>query len=282
MMHFRTLDWDMPELRKLIVQLHFIEKPGGAVVARSVTYVGFVGVLTGVKRDLSISLNFRPYHNDDHSLSANAKFRFHQVAVLLGWRPSIASVLRDLIVPQGDLTQNGCAALTGESSTLDTICTTLPKIPSTAAYLTFCDGHETIVLEKDLTTAKILRSSSFIATTNHDAIYDTKSDKEHKEAAQTEHSNNHGQGMQEIIDESVERKACLVRKWTQWSGKQQERTACQEIVQTCGVPLQDLKEWMLEHPTCDTMTHFVCTMDPARGEFRWIRRFEDGEIEEGK
>jgi hypothetical protein len=67
MMHFRTLDWDMPELRKLTVQLEFVEKPEGAVIARSITYVESVGVLTGVKRNLRISLHFRPYHNSDHS-----------------------------------------------------------------------------------------------------------------------------------------------------------------------------------------------------------------------
>jgi hypothetical protein len=33
----------------VVVQLEFVERAGGPVVARSVTYVGFVGILTGVR-----------------------------------------------------------------------------------------------------------------------------------------------------------------------------------------------------------------------------------------
>jgi hypothetical protein len=49
MMHFRTLDWAMDVLRKVVVLFEFVEKPKGEVVARSVSYVGFIGVLTGVR-----------------------------------------------------------------------------------------------------------------------------------------------------------------------------------------------------------------------------------------
>jgi hypothetical protein len=49
MVHFRTLDWGMDVLRRVVVQLDFVEKEGGPVVARSITYVGFVGILTGVR-----------------------------------------------------------------------------------------------------------------------------------------------------------------------------------------------------------------------------------------
>jgi hypothetical protein len=49
MVHFRTLDWGMDVLRRVVVQLDYVEKEGGPVVARSITYVGFVGILTGVR-----------------------------------------------------------------------------------------------------------------------------------------------------------------------------------------------------------------------------------------
>jgi hypothetical protein len=49
MVHFRTLDWSMEPLREVIVQLEFVEKVGGPVIARSVTYAGFVGLLTGIR-----------------------------------------------------------------------------------------------------------------------------------------------------------------------------------------------------------------------------------------
>ena len=34
MLHFRTLDWGMDALRKVIVHLDFVEKPGGGVIVR--------------------------------------------------------------------------------------------------------------------------------------------------------------------------------------------------------------------------------------------------------
>jgi hypothetical protein len=52
LMHFRTLDWDMDPLRELLVVLEFVDSSGAnptAVLARSITYVGFVGCLTGVR-----------------------------------------------------------------------------------------------------------------------------------------------------------------------------------------------------------------------------------------
>ena len=49
LLHFRTLDWDMDPLREVVVQLDFVKSPGTGVIARSITYAGFVGVLTGVR-----------------------------------------------------------------------------------------------------------------------------------------------------------------------------------------------------------------------------------------
>lgn len=52
MMHFRTLDWGMDELRDVLVVLEFVNTKSDEpdkVLGRSITYAGFVGVLTGVK-----------------------------------------------------------------------------------------------------------------------------------------------------------------------------------------------------------------------------------------
>lgn len=59
MLHFRTLDWSMDPLRKVVVHLDFAENPGGTVLGSTVTYVGFVGVLTVVRQGLSMSLNLQ-------------------------------------------------------------------------------------------------------------------------------------------------------------------------------------------------------------------------------
>lgn len=52
LMHFRTLDWGMDSLRSLLVVLEYVDSSTqypSKVIARSVTYAGFVGVLTGVR-----------------------------------------------------------------------------------------------------------------------------------------------------------------------------------------------------------------------------------------
>jgi hypothetical protein len=52
MMHFRTLDWDMDGLRSVLVVLEFVKSKSAEpekVLARSITYAGFVGCLTGVR-----------------------------------------------------------------------------------------------------------------------------------------------------------------------------------------------------------------------------------------
>lgn len=47
MLHFRGLDWEMDCLRDLLIQVEYVRD--GAVVARGVTYAGYVGTLTGVR-----------------------------------------------------------------------------------------------------------------------------------------------------------------------------------------------------------------------------------------
>jgi hypothetical protein len=47
MVHFRTLDWDMEEMRGLVYEAEYIK--GSEVIARAMTYAGYTGVLTGVR-----------------------------------------------------------------------------------------------------------------------------------------------------------------------------------------------------------------------------------------
>lgn len=178
MLHFRTLDWDMDELRRLIVKLEYVRGPeSNTVIATSVTYVGFVGVLTGVRRGLSISLNFRPNHNSSRFL-ANYRFYGSHLLVLLGMRRSISSLLRKyLLSPDLDHIQSRSwrdrmlrrkGSRIPSKSTLDWIAGNLPRVPTTAAYLIMCDGNSAIVFEKDHRSAVIQRSSSFVVATNSD------------------------------------------------------------------------------------------------------------------
>jgi hypothetical protein len=292
MMHFRTLDWSMDLLRQTIVQFEFVEAPGGEVIARTVGYVGFVGVLTGVRKGLSVSLNFRPYHNA-HGLSwANLKYYWNTLMVLLGRRPSISTLLRDCLLPKPlsptrkrtrlikkRVTKepgSQISATTLPPYTPTDITRILPSLRTTVAYLIFCTGTETLILEKDFLTANILRSSSFINTTNHDIAFETAQD---PQAAQSEaaHTQSRSTGllnasMQEIVDDSIDRKTCLRETWLEWKEERGEQQAAE------GVELSELKEWVQEYPVCNESTHFVCIMDPRAGVFRWVRKFEEDEV----
>jgi hypothetical protein len=135
MMHFRTLDWDMDSLRAVLVVLEFVRSNSPTpdrVVARSITYAGFVGCVTGVREGLSISLNFRPRH-----YCGGFYLRWHQMLVLFGVRRSVISLLRRRLLEE---TGVGLGLLAKETAeTLTAPC-----------YLVFCDGDETVVIEKDL------------------------------------------------------------------------------------------------------------------------------------
>ena len=57
-LHIRTMDWEMPELQKLTIEVDFVR--GGALVHRGTTWAGYVGVLTGLRANgFSVSVNYR-------------------------------------------------------------------------------------------------------------------------------------------------------------------------------------------------------------------------------
>ncbi|KAL1627101.1 hypothetical protein SLS54_002640 [Diplodia seriata] len=265
MLHFRTLDWAMDVLRRVVVQLEFVDRPHGAVVARSVTYAGYVGVLTGVRRGLSVSLNFRPYHNDDVSRSANVKFYSNLVLMLLGFRPSISSRLRDLVIPHaGKRGKKGPRKK--ELWDLKTIKERFPSLPTTAAYLIFSDGDETTVLEKDRVTATVRSSNSFITITNCDV--DTPGGPE--KAAKQPKAKLHLLG--ELIEEAEDRR---VRMETLWN-KAKRRSRKVPDAEFC-ISQEDVVEWVQKYPTTNETTHYAVVMDPKTGEVVWARRWLEGE-----
>lgn len=56
--HFRTLDWDLPELNKLLIKVFFVR--GGKILYEGYTFVGMVGLLTGMRPGaFALSFNFR-------------------------------------------------------------------------------------------------------------------------------------------------------------------------------------------------------------------------------
>ena len=264
MVHFRTLDWGMDPLRKVVVHLDFVERPGGNIIGSTVTYVGFVGLLTGVKRGLSLSLNFRPNHNAITRF-ANFRFYFHHLLVLLGFQPSVTSLLRQVFLPI--LYSSPVAE---QSGTLDSIEQSFSKTKSTAAYLVFCDGNRTMTLEKDFDTATLKSSDAFIVACNHDESVEMSP----KPSAEREKSPKTLEitGMEDLIAESISRKKTVVDLWER-SSTSRRRDAGK--VKDC--PLATTAErvfaWMDTYPIANEETHFGVVMDPMLGRIQWTRYF---------
>ena len=304
LLHFRTLDWGMDSLRKLLVRFEFVRSPDySTVLATNISYVGFVGVLTGVRKGLSVSLNFRPNHDTD-GLFSNYRYYGNHLLVLLGIRRSISSMLRQYIIPSG-----GAAT----PLSLTEILPMVMHAPSTAAYLIFCDGIEAFVLEKDHRKATLRSDSAFIVATNSDHI--TPSPSKHKKGPGEHLGAALGTGVpvsiNDFIQESNERKVCMQSHWdkklararrvkpspiharqdplrrtrssqrhssnsptslraTTLSNKHKSRTTLEpEVTATT----REIIDWTAMYPTTNEMTHFSAVMDPSAGRVVWIRRF---------
>ncbi|OXV08826.1 hypothetical protein Egran_03408 [Elaphomyces granulatus] len=245
MLHFRTLDWGMDALRKIVVQLEFVSSPkSDKVLATSITYVGFVGVLTAVRKKLSVSLNFRPMH-DTSSRLANFRFYFNHLLVLIGARRSISSLLRQCVLPESIAPRSNWLlnllchqkdehVTNREPLSLEFLQETIPSLPTTAAYLIFSDGSSSITMEKDHRYAVVRSSPSFIVIANNDQAPHTDA---HKIAGNGEaHSgltvvSGELETMAALIEDSNERCACMQKRWdekytrayTTWKRSQTQR-----------------------------------------------------------
>ncbi|KAJ7173613.1 beta subunit of N-acylethanolamine-hydrolyzing acid amidase-domain-containing protein [Mycena filopes] len=237
--HFRGLDWEMEPLRKLIICVDYVQD--GQVVARAVTYAGYIGVLTGVREGLSISLNYRVRLDSPSSVLSH---RLHQAALLLGFRPSIPSVLRNLLLSPSP------------PPSLDSLAKNLPRKPSTPCYLAFCTPASILVLEKDLVSATVQTSADFLAVTNHDFKREPLNPDGWRALLA-------GQGQFDaLIGDSIERKQCVSKIW-----------------EKNGVRLKvaDVVGRMQVQPVQNEATHFSCVMDPSvnGGGLLWVRAYDE-------
>lgn len=220
MLHFRTLDWGMDPLRSLVVQLEYVRSPEmDRVLATSVTYVGYVGILTGVAKNLSVSLNFRPVHDPRN----NIPYCFNNLLVLLGLRQSISSLLRQCILSaphqKAASRRNSQKDISvTQHELLRDVVARIPRTRTTAAYLVFSDGSSTITMEKDYRSAVVQASSSFIVVTNHDQQPESSST---ESVAENQRHRRTGLGLIEselqsladVIEDSNERRDCMQAKW---------------------------------------------------------------------
>ncbi|KAK6070285.1 Acid ceramidase 2 [Seiridium cupressi] len=272
LMQFRTLDWGMDGLRDLLIILEFVDSrtSGSKVLARSITYAGFVVIDSGLREDLSLSLNFRPNH-----VCSTRTLRHHQLMVLLGRRRSVGSVLRSTILDT-QFDPDDAARVPG----LIERANKLAEIQTAPCYLILCDGSEVAVLEKDFTTGKVRSSKDFMLHTNHDVDHPINPNPK-------EYSDSSMLGHEEWLEESTHRKECFEKKWARHCKKGQtnslqgdggiklttiESSSSRGTSAVYPVEEPTLKRWVRSGTTMAECTHFACIMDPGSGQIGWIQR----------
>jgi hypothetical protein len=199
----------------------------------------------------------------------------HLLAVLLGFKPSIASTLRHILLPP---TPSRWAFWRSapQLPTIESLRKTIPTLVTTSCYLIFNTGKETMTIEKDRITGLVRTSDTFITATNHDADTGVRSNlpAPTSPAAVT--------GMDEIVDESLTRKACAQKCFDDAvkaaasaanptsSGKTDDSAA---VAAPTGVTVQDVEKWLGTYPILNECTHHASIMDPTTGQIRWARRW---------
>jgi hypothetical protein len=253
MLHFRTLDWGMDQLRKLVVKLDYVKD--GQHVGTSIGYVGFVGILTAVKKDLSMSLNLRPNRNST-SFLPNLVFYFHLLLVVVGLRPSISSSLRHHFLSAQDVS-------------LSELASKISTTPSTAAYITLSNGDRTIVMEKDHNSAQIRESSDFISVTNHDLALEAQEiDKVLPLNDKATMTLPFAPSLQEFVTESRQRKNRLHTLWARETTKRGSNTKRLKVVKKSSII-----KWLETDPIRNECTHFALVMDPKLGSVLYLKRY---------
>jgi len=234
----------------MIIRVEYLVN--GKIVARGVTYAGYLGVLTGVREGLSISFNYRARL---HSESSDFQNRIHHVQLLLGLKPSIASQLRRVLLSPEPV------------PTLQELALTFKTMETSSSYLIFCTPSEVLIMEKDLKSAVVHTSEQFLAVTNHDADMEAWTPEYWQKMLAKERFLEIS-GAQGIVEESVDRKECLCKLW---------RSKGVEPVS-----LDDLKVWLRTHPVRNELTHFSCIMDPSvkGGGLVWVESCHLGEDQE--
>jgi hypothetical protein len=267
----------MEQLRQIIVELDFVRFTGGPVIATTVTYLGYVGVLTGVRKSLSMSLNFRPYHAQETEWQ-RFSFRWNQAMVVLGYRQSISSTLRKFLLdPSSDPGQqsekpqeiNIISPDSVSDQYVENILTRLSTSNSTAAYLIFCQPNRIYIVEKDHKSAIIRESDSFLTAYNHD-VKDEEDPSRLQEAVAALAEGEDATGMADLVGLSLTRKDHLQRHW------RKRVRACQRRYKQRGdvVTMSDVIGFLEHEEISNPETHYAVIMDPEEGKVIWRRQYE--------
>jgi hypothetical protein len=140
---------------------------------------------------------------------------------------------------------------------------------STACYLILSDGYRTALFEKDLKTATTTVSSTFIVATNHDVSTETPADTTEPQAQLHDVS-----GMMDFIDESVERKECLEKRYNEAVHSFKKLNPWAEHEEDIALNPSTVETWMESYPTLNECTHYAVVMDPVEGDITWVKRWK--------
>ncbi|KAF5596618.1 uncharacterized protein FSUBG_8766 [Fusarium subglutinans] len=284
MLHFRTLDWAMHQLRNIIVELDFVRMPAGPVIATTVGYLGYIGVLTGVRKGMSLSLNFRPHHAKE-TLRQRLSYRYNQAMVVLGQRQSISSSLREIVLGDSTISekQSDETHETDEISPdlqdeyVQQVLTKLSTSSPTAAYLILCQPDRVFIIEKDNHSASIRESDTFLAAYNHDAK-DEDNPAHLQQAAEELEEGKDPTGMADLVAFSLERKQDLDELWRKCVRACRRRYKLRNDV----VTKEDVVKFLQNDMIRNGETHYAVIMDPKEEKVTWRRAYEYVSESEGE
>jgi hypothetical protein len=249
-----------------------------------------------------MSLNFRPNHNDA-SLRSEARFRWNQLMVILGYRPSISSQLRHCLLgspgsalkrkrsespgfftawlttkkPRAAEDKGPAPASRFEETAMEDMLPELGACPSTAAYLIFCTPQRVYVMEKDHRTARLSTNSDYLTKCNHDTAHDEDDAyQRHLQELETSPTDNSQTGMDLIVMYSLNRqqRAAEIHRTLQ-----RELGGSQTLEgQTGAISLDDVLRLVGDKEITNEETHYGVVMDPQEGRILWRRAYRQGEL----
>lgn len=123
------------------------------------------------------------------------------------------------------------------------------------------------MVQKDLVNAQTRSAVDFIVHTNHDFAPANQSDQ-----AYIQKESGSILGMEILVEESEERKDCILSKWTALAKRQQRDSKRGRGGESPAIFEHTLQKWVKAYPIMNECTHFGCILDPGTGTIRWLER----------
>jgi hypothetical protein len=229
MLHYRNLDWSMELLRKLMCRITFSRQ--GEIVADTISYAGYLGSLTGVRKDLSVSLNFR---TDWSSTTGYLKLLG---LVLANKRAPIGWTLRQYLtmpVPPP----------------FDILVEEIRSSPSSPFYIILCTHNQFVSI------AKFIDPSRNYVVTTEDSMLQTNTDLDDS-------------GCCKAVSPHLELRCAAIQSAIERHRVLTEELAVQIASKSASdepLLMKQILTSLSKFPVTNEGTHFTVVMDPALGK----------------